>query len=271
VSDNRIYVYHQPHLYHLTRLDEQYPKYAAVLTDANTARIFVFGLGQTIDIEEIKGKKVHRVKVGGWSQARYQRRVGNAHQKHVNEVIERLQEIVKQEGIERVIVAGDPVIVPLIEQEMPQDLAAMIETMKLDVHTSEQDVLKATLEKLQQEDSSEAAEKVKRLFENARGRGLAVLGPDDTLEALANGQVDELLITGSLDTSRPGEEEIDAILAPEIPDSQGGTDSEEPRRVSLPDLLITKAKQTSATVTFVEDPALLESVEGVGAFLRWRA
>jgi peptide subunit release factor 1 (eRF1) len=271
VSDNRIYVYHQPHLYHLTRLDEQYPKYAAVLTDANTARIFVFGLGQTIDIEEVKGKKVHRVKVGGWSQARYQRRVGNAHQKHVNEVIERLQEIVKQEGIERVIVAGDPMIVPLIEQEMPQDLAAMIETMKLDVHTSEQDVLKATLEKLQQEDSSEAAEKVKRLFENARGRGLAVLGPDDTLEALANGQVDELLITGSLDVSRPGEEEIDAILAPEIPDSQGGTQSEEPRRVSVPDLLITKAKQTNATVTFVEDPALLESVEGVGAFLRWRA
>ena len=123
------------------------------MTDANNARIFVFGLGQTIDVEEIKGKKVHRVKVGGWSQARYQRRVGNAHQQHAKEVIERLQEIVRKEGIERVVVAGDPVIVPLIEQEMPQELAAMIETMKLDVHASEQDVFKATLEKLQQEET----------------------------------------------------------------------------------------------------------------------
>jgi len=38
----------------------------------------------------MKGKKVHRVKVGGWSQARYQRRVGNAHQEYVKDVIERL-------------------------------------------------------------------------------------------------------------------------------------------------------------------------------------
>ncbi|HZI74696.1 MAG TPA: Vms1/Ankzf1 family peptidyl-tRNA hydrolase, partial [Gemmatimonadales bacterium] len=206
-----------------------------------------------------------------WSQARYQRRVGNAHQQHVKEVIERLQEIVRKEGIERVVVAGDPVIVPLIEQEMPQELAAMIETMKLDVHASEQDVFKATLEKLQQEESSAAAEKVKRLFEDARGRGLAVLGPEETLEALANGQVDELLITGAMEQRHPEEEEVDAILAPEIPDSSGGTDSEEPRRASVPDLLITKAKQTSATVTFIEDASLLEPVDGVGAFLRWRA
>jgi hypothetical protein len=75
--DNHVYAYNQPHLYQLSRLDEQYPRYAAVLTDMNTARIFVFGLGHVIDVEEVKGKKVHRVKVGGWSQARYQRRVGN--------------------------------------------------------------------------------------------------------------------------------------------------------------------------------------------------
>ena len=270
VSDNRIYVYHQPHLYHLTKIDEQYPRYAAVVTDANSARIFVFGLGQTIDVEEVKGKKVHRVKVGGWSQARYQRRVGNAHSAHVKEVIERLEEIVKEEKITRVILAGDPVIVPLVEEEMPQELAKMVETMKLDVHASEQDVLTATLEKLQQEESSAAAEKVTRLLDRARGRELAVVGSEDTLEALANGQVDELLISGAMEQHHPEEQEIEAILAPEIPDSSGGTESEEPRLASLPDLLITKAKQTGATITFVEDPALLESVEGVGAFLRWR-
>ncbi|MGA3079153.1 MAG: hypothetical protein ABSG56_36425 [Bryobacteraceae bacterium] len=31
-----------------------------------------------------------------------------------------------------------------------------------------------------------------------------------------------------------------------------------------------KAKQTGATVTFIEEAALLESIGGVGAFLRWR-
>jgi len=38
----------------------------------------------------------------------------------------------------------------------------------------------------------------------------------------------------------------------------------------LPDLLVTNAKQTGATVTFMEDAALLESTGGVAAFLRWR-
>jgi peptide subunit release factor 1 (eRF1) len=59
-------------------------------------------------------------------------------------------------------------------------------------------------------------------------------------------------------------------FAPEIPDSEGGTESAEPRQASVPDLLVTKAKQTGATVTFIEDATLLESTGGVSAFLRWR-
>ena len=86
----------------------------------------------------------------------------------------------------------------------------------------------------------------------------------------ANGQVEELLISGALEESHPQPEEVQAILAPEIPDSEGGTKSEEPRQASVPDLLVTKAKHTGATVTFVEDGSLLEPIGGVGAFLRWR-
>jgi hypothetical protein len=38
-----------------------------------------------------------------------------------------------------------------------------------------------------------------------------------------------------------------------------------------PDRFVTRAKQTDAAVTFVDDPALLQAAGGVGAFLRWRA
>jgi peptide subunit release factor 1 (eRF1) len=270
ISENRVYAYNQPHLYHLAHIDDQYPRYAAVLTDTNTARIFVFGLGQVIVAEEVKGKKVHRVKVGGWSQARYQRRVGNAHQEHAKEVIERLAQIVEADKVTHIILAGDQVVVPLLEEQLPQELVSMVEVMKLDIHASEQDVLSATLERLQEQDAKTDAEKVDRLMRHYRGRGLAVAGPQETLEALANGQVEELVISATLDQSHPQPEEVEAILAPEIPDSEGGTESEEPRQASLPDLLVTKAKQTGAIVTFIEDEALLESIGGVGGFLRWR-
>ena len=54
-----------------------------------------------------------------------------------------------------------------------------------------------------------------------RARGLAVVGLQETLEALANGQVEELLISGALEETHPQPEEVEAILAPEIPDSEG--------------------------------------------------
>ena len=146
VSDNLVYAYNQPHLYHLAHLDEQYPRYAAVLTDTNTARIFVFGLGQVIAAEQVKGKRVHRVKVGGWSQARYQRRVGNAHQEHAKEVMERLAQIVREDKVSHIVLAGDQVIIPLLEAQLPQEMVPMVEVMKLDIHASEQHVLAATLE-----------------------------------------------------------------------------------------------------------------------------
>jgi len=271
VSDNRVYAYNQPHLYHLARLDEQYPRYAAVLTDTNTARIFVFGLGHVLDAEAVKGKKVHRVKVGGWSQARYQRRVGNAHQEHAKEVIERLAQIVHEDHISHIILAGDSVVIPLLQEQLPQEMVSMVEVMKLDIHASEHDVLTATLAQLQEQEARTATEKVDRLMHQYRARGLAVVGLQETLEALANGQVEELLISGALDEGHPLPEAVEAIFAPEIPDSDGGTESEEPRQASLPDLLVTKAKKTGATVTFIEDATLLESIGGVGALLRWRA
>jgi peptide subunit release factor 1 (eRF1) len=270
VNENRVYAYNQPDLFQLAHLDEQYPRYAAVLTDTNTARIFVFGLGQVIGAEQVKGKKVHRVKVGGWSQARYQRRVGNAHLDHAKEVIERLAQIVHEDQVSHIILAGDSVVIPLLQEQLPQEMASMVEVMKLDIHASDQDVLTATLEKLQEQEAKTAGEKVDRLMQQYRARGLAVAGPQETLEALANGQVEELLISGALEEGHPQPEEVPAIIAPEIPDSEGGTKSDEPRQASLPDLLVTKAKQTGATVTFIEDAALLEPIGGVGAFLRWR-
>lgn len=269
--ENRIYVYNQPHLYHLARIEEQYPRYAAVLTDTNTARIFVFGMGQAIDTEKVKGKKVHRVKVGGWSQARYQRRVGNAHHEHAKEVIERLAQIVREDKVSRIILAGDQVVIPLLQEQLPQEMAAMTEVMKLDINASEQDVMSATLAKLKTEEATTAEEKAERLLQQYRARGLAVAGIEETLEALANGQVEELLIGTALEQTHPEVENVDAILAPEIPDPEGSVQSEEPRQASLPDLLVTKARQTGAIVTFIEDPKLLEAVDGVGAFLRWRA
>jgi peptide subunit release factor 1 (eRF1) len=270
VEEHRLYIYNQPHLYHLARLDDEYPRYAALVTDANSARIFVFGLGEKLADSQVKGKKMQRVKVGGWSQARYQRRVGNAHKEHAKESIEALERIVREEGIRHVVIAGDPAMVPVIQEQLSKQLAEkVVDVIRLDSKAPEHEILSATLDAIREQDAATDAEKVARMFEYYRAGGLAVAGPQDTLEALANGQVDELLISASLERTHAEEEQVDAILAPEIPDAEGSTATDDPRPVLLADLLVTKAKLTSARVSFIEEPGLLAGVDGVGGFLRW--
>jgi peptide subunit release factor 1 (eRF1) len=271
IPEHRIYVYNQPHLYQLALIDDENPRYAAVLTDANRARIFIFGFGRKLDDEQVKGKKMHRVKVGGWSQARYQRRVENAQQQHAKEVAEHLARIVREDKVTQIVVTGDSETVPVLMEELPQELRDMVvEGPKIARDASEQEVFEATMEKIKEESVKTDAEKVERLLETYRARGLAAVGPEATLEALTNGQVDELLLSKLLEKTNEEPVAIDAVVAPEIPDSTGGTESDEPREVSLPDLLVTKAKQTSADITFIQDSPALESVGGVAAFLRWR-
>lgn len=205
---------------------------------AHFARVFVFGLGETLETEQVKGKKVQRVKVGGWSQARYQRRVQNAQQKHAKEVVEVLERTVREDPIGHIVLAGDAQMLGKLMEEMPKALAEKaVGTLKMDLSTA---------------------------------RGLACVGTQDTLEALANGRVDELLLSASLEQTHPEETPVEAVLAPEIPDSTGLTASDEPRQALLPDLLVTKARQTDAAIRFIQGAGLLAGVEGVGAFLRWR-
>ena len=169
------------------------------------------------------------------------------------------------------MLAGDSQILPIVQEEMPKHLAEkVVDALKLDLKASDTEVFTATFERMREEDAKTDAEKVARLLREYRARGLAVVGPDETLEALANGQVDELVVSASLEETHGEELPVDAVLAPEIPDSTGGTESDEPRCVLLADLLVTKAKQTDATITFIQDPELLAGVNGVGAFLRWR-
>jgi len=210
--------------------------------------------------------------VGGWSQARYQRRVENAHKEHAREAIDALERIVREENIRHVVIVGDPAIVPVIQEQLPKELAAKVaDTLHLDTKAPENEIFDATLQSLRELDALTDVEKVQRLFEQFRAGGLAVLGAQDTLEALANGQVDELLISASLEQHHDSEEHVDAVIAPEIPDASGSTESDDSRPVLLPDLLVTKAKQTSAKISFIEDAALLANVDGVGALLRWRS
>ena len=272
IETNRLLVFDRPHVYPLARLLEQYQRYAVLLADTNYARIFVFALGKKLQETEITNVKTNRSQVGGWSQMRYQRHIENYHLHHAKGVVEALERITREDQIEHVILAGDEeTIVPLLREQMSKDLAGkVIDTLSLNVNTPEHELLETTIETYRKYNAVSDMEKVELLLNEYRGGGLGVVGVAETLAALSNGQVEELLISSAVSNITYEDVEVEEVLAAyATSDNTGAAVKLEPRTVA--DEFISRAKQTSsAKVTFIEDASLLESVGGVGGLLRYR-
>ncbi|MBA2257785.1 MAG: host attachment protein [Acidobacteria bacterium] len=279
IDEHWLYIGDTPHLYPLARVESQYPRYAAVVADTNSTRILVFATGELVAQEEVMGVKTRRTSQGGWSQARFQRHIENYHVQHVKDVVETLDRIVTQEGIQHIVIAADEVVLPLLREQMPKHLTdSIVDHLKVDSHASVRDVLDASLEAMRKEDARTDREKVDGAISGYRGGGLGVVGPEGTLEALVKGQVDELLITASAAAlqpvtadSNPTLADDSTLLEPAVETAAAGEAAQaDPQSVRLADELVTRAKQTAARLTFIEDASLLEEYGGVAALLRFR-
>ena len=269
VEENLLFIGDRPHLYPLARLDARYPRYAALVCDTNRARIFVFASGAVETVDEVQGEKTRRHDMGGWSQARFQRRIDNIHKAHVQEAVEALDRIVRAEGIAHVLVSGNDVSLPLIDESLPQSLRErVVDILRLDTKAPEREVLERTLEAMQRKDAESDQDKTEELLDAYRSGGLGVVGFARTREALEKGQVDELVVSASL-VQLEGVQGIEPALA-EADDRGDPEPIEKVDNALKADELVAIARQTDATITFIEDPSLLARVGGVGAILRYK-
>jgi peptide subunit release factor 1 (eRF1) len=245
VDTHRLYISNQPHLYPLALILGTSPRYLALLADTNSARIFVFTATGVERAEQIDGIKTKRTKIGGAAQARYQRHTENFHLHHAKEVVDVVTRLVRDERIDQIVVAGDEVIVPLLREQLPKDVAErIVDVVKLDIRAPQREILETTLAALRESDARTDSERVEALLDAYRAGGLACVGAEKVRKAFELGQVDELLIAGA----------PDAIEGPE------GT----------ADDLVAQAARTSAKVSIIENATLLGPVGGVGAFLRFK-
>jgi peptide subunit release factor 1 (eRF1) len=264
IGGHRLYIDVEPHVFPLERLADQYQSYAALVVNTNAARLYVFAVGAADRHITVRNKKGKRVSAGGWSQARYQRRVENLHTKHMKEVAEAVEQLVREEGIARILVAGDDVALPLLREQLsPATRELLTEVDGVDMKASEADVFRVTLEAFREADQETDQERVNAMLNAYRARGLATIGLAGVKAALERGQVDRLLVpatpaksvadhaTSDVEMSGPKEQRSDL---------DEGTIEE----------LVTMARRTDAAITFIEDARLLVPAKGVGAILRYR-
>jgi peptide subunit release factor 1 (eRF1) len=157
---------------------------------------------------------------------------------------------VREESVDRIVVAANDVALPLLRAELPKQLAEqVVEAGDLDMSSPRDLILRRTFEATRQRAARDDAELVRRVLDAYRAGGLGVVGVDATLEALGNGQVHELIIAADPARLRVGDGRAAAVVADE---------------------LVARARQTDARVAFIEDPELLADAGGVGGLLRFR-
>lgn len=267
---NRLFVSDRPHVYPLARLIDRYRRFAVLLADTNRARIYVFATGRTVEEQTVENVKTKRTSVGGWSQARYQRHEENYHLRHVKEVVQMLERVVSEEQVENIILAGDEaVVIPLIREQLTPALSdKVIDALSFGIDTPEHELFDETLKAFHRHDSLTDMEKLERLLNEFRADDLGVAGVPDTLAALSNGQVEEMLIVSTPDKLAYDEEEVKKVLKLYEPDGEPLASFDQQ---SIADELVRRANLLSAArVTFIEDDTRLQHIGGVGALLRYR-
>lgn len=264
VGGHRLYVDREPHVFPLERLADQYAAYAALLVNTNTARLYVFSAGAAERQLTVRSKKGKRVSAGGWSQARFQRRVENLHTKHMKEVADAVEQVVREENIARVLVAADEVSLPLLREQLSQQtLELLTEVPGVDIKTPEADVFRATLDAFREVDQTSDQQWVETVLNAYRARGLATVGVAGVRAALERGQVDRLLVP-----AQPSATAADQVSAGV--ENAGSKEERSDLDEAIIEELVTLARRTDAEVTFIEDAQLLEPARGVGATLRYR-
>jgi peptide subunit release factor 1 (eRF1) len=261
VGSHRIHIGRRPHLYPLLHVLDRYRRYLAVVADTRRTRVYVFGLNTRLEAHEIVGEGPEGLVGFTNAELRYQRHVEKIQHQNAKEVAAVLDRIVREERLDTVLLAGDDVVLPILRSELsPAVLAKVVDVSHLDARATESQVLRASLEAFQRHDAQTDAEKVAQAVDQYLAGGLGVIGLRATHLALTMGQVDELLLSADPAAIQADEAEIeDEFRAP----------GEDLATITAEELA-TRARQTDARITFIEDAERLRPYGGVAGRLRFR-
>ncbi len=243
--ENQVVLEPQPDLFQLARLLDEQETTVVALVDTNTTRLFVTRRGF---LEEHAGPDddsfgYRQRNTGGLNHKQYQRRVDNQREEFAREAATAIEEIVAHEGARRVILAGDPVAIPLLHKAISPQLEPLVheEVLRLDIRTPRHEVMREVAPILAQEEEEQSHARADRLVEAVREQGLGVIGLQETRDAFEHGQGEVL------------------VMAEEAPlDDQGRNE------------LVRLATLTGAEVDLVRGHEILQQLGGVGALLRYR-
>lgn len=208
----------RPHVLPLIAALDEHERYCVALVDRERARLLTVWMGrveQRIEFEEPLPGRVTRG--GGWSagaargagrdssrmgpgrihssQGGYARHIDYHVDLHVQRVVAELWRLSRRQAISRIIIGGPPEAMSALRSALPRSLAERVAgEFAGELFASDAEILgRVGIIEEQAERAHEAA-LVKEILERVPKAEPAVLGWDDTLTALCDGRVHELVL-----------------------------------------------------------------------------
>jgi peptide chain release factor subunit 1 len=195
---NELIVDSTPYIKPLLTLLDNYQRYAVLLVDKESARIFVIYLGKIEDYTELFTPDVPgKHKKGGWfalEQTGYERHINYHVSMHIKDVIKTFEDFLHKEAINRIIIGGTEEAVVKIKDMLPQIiLNKVITTFPAEMILREKDVLNKTLKIIEKFEREEEKNIVEDLITKTMKNNMAVLGIENILANLQEGKVMKLV------------------------------------------------------------------------------
>jgi hypothetical protein len=252
--------------------------YLLVLVDRTGGDVVVHGpAGDSTATVAGDDYPVHKTRVGGWSQLRYQHRVENTWDANARQVAETVESGVRQVAAQLVVVAGDVRARTALIDSLGEHARSLVVQIEHGGRAEgiDEEKLQAAVDEAVARVAAEQDQAVIDRFGEAVGRAasdvgdiLAAAGLSDTVAALRQAQVETLLVVDDPSSDALawiGPEPVHlALTAEEL--TELGVD--EPVQDRLDAALVRAAAGTDASIATLA-PGQLELTHGLGATFRY--
>ena len=266
---DRCVINHSPYVLPMLRLVDERRRYCIIIADKEKARLFTMYLGEMTERTEILDFVPGWHKQGGWAQARFQRHIEDAVNKHLKHVADTVFDFYKMEGFGHLVIGGSQEVRARLYRILHSYLQRIVAGyISVDVSSNVNEILEAARD-IEREAEAKRSGKIADALLGSSGQGfMTVTGLKDTVRALEEGRVHTLVLVE--------DHEIEGCLCGDCGgvDVLGAEDCQYCRKKlsSVGDVsehLAMLAVRHDAEVNYVRRGSGLEAMDGVGAILRW--
>ena len=277
---NRIRLGPRPYVKPLAHFLDHYAHFGVIVVDRVNGRFYEYHLGEPQSIEECNGEEVRKVKRGGGSSAVGRRGGGGTSGPgggdHAEEVAARnLRDCAAAAGrffaarpIRRLFLGGTNETLAQFREMLPKQLQSCLAgSFAVDMDMGEPEVRRRALELLREANAEREAQLVERLVTLKAMGANAVIGLDDTLQAVSDRRVEALIISDGFRHHGYSDAATGFLVANLARSPLAESDLAEVEDVV--DAAVAQTVAQGGHVEIISDNPALEDAGRIGAILRY--